>query len=288
MALRFRMLALGSALSAAVVAATPVAAQPAVSLPGIATQFSGFDQSRYDPAADTADWRRCRGWGCGYRRGGWRRNRVGAGDVLIGAAIIGGIAAIASANNRREREREVVIVDRTPDFRDRDRRDDRRVERRGTGSAGLDNAVDQCLAAIERDVRVDSVDGVERTARGWQVTGALFNGSSFACRIGNNGRIEDIDYGDGFAALGGGSGAGPANTYAAGVAGDRNDGQWDDQRYADARLAMGGFAQPQARGPDPLLPPTTPFGAGERLPAYPGGPIPGEIIPETIDGDLGN
>jgi len=24
-----------------------------------------------------------------------------------------------------------------------------------------------------------------------------------------------------------------------------------------------------------------------RIPAYPGGPIPGEDIPETIDGDIG-
>ena len=49
---------------------------------------------------------------------------------MIGAAIIGGIAAIVSSNNRRERERDVVIVDRdvrNPDWRDDDRRyDDRR------------------------------------------------------------------------------------------------------------------------------------------------------------------
>ncbi len=283
MALRFRLFALGSALGAAAMMSVPAAAQ--APLPGIATQFSGFDQSRYDPSADTADWRRCRGWRCGYGHRGWRRNRVGAGDVLIGAAIIGGIAAIASANNRRERPRDVVIIDRdrnpdyrdpNPDFRDRNRRDDRRVERASTGSSGLDNAVDQCLNRIERDVRVQTVDSVDRTGAGWMVSGTLFNGAPFLCRIGNNGQIDGIDY------VGGISSAPASGSY------DRAGSQWDDQRYADARLAMGGFAQPQAEAPASAGLPQQPLSAPgpDRLPAYPGGPIPGEEIPETIDGDL--
>ena len=283
MALNKRALALAGALVGTTMFAAPAAAATPLPDAGLGSVSAAFDHSRFDPAAATSDWR-CRGWGCGRHRG-WRRNRVGAGDVLIGAAIIGGIAAIASSNNRRQRDRDVVIVQR--DVRDRDqnwrddrrydddRRDTRRAAPRGTGSSGLDSAVDQCLSRIERDVRVDTVDNVERTGAGWQVSGTLFNGAPFQCRIGNSGQIDGIDYSNSFSSA-------PAATYS-----DRAEGQWADQRYADARLAMGGMAQPQS-GPVEALRPAqsgVPLTA-ERMPAYPGGPIPGEGIPETIDGDL--
>jgi hypothetical protein len=202
---------------------------------------------------------------------------VDAGDVLIGAAIIGGIAAIASSNNRRERDRDVVIVERDRDWRDETRRyDDRRADRRGGGASGLDSAVDQCLTRIERDVRVDTVDNVERTGAGWLVSGALFNGSSFQCRIGNDGRIEGVDFG------GGGFGGGD---WGAAPAAPRGDGQWSDQRYASARAAVGGTARPDMAVSEASLPAVAASGAA--MPAYPGGPVPGEEIPETIDGDIG-
>ncbi|MCL9981773.1 MAG: hypothetical protein NBV60_01320 [Erythrobacter sp.] len=274
MAPNIRALALAGAITAATAFAVPVqAAAPAT------TTFdqSAFGASRFDPASTSADWR-CRGGRCnrwGHR--GWRRDRVDAGDVLIGAAILGGVIAIANSNNRRERERDVVIVERDGDWRDDNRRfDDRRTDRRNTGSSGLDSAVDQCLTRIERDVRVESVDNVERTGRGWLVSGALFNGSQFECRIGNDGRIEGVDFGGGFA--GGDWGAASSD-----AAAPRADGQWSDQRYADARLAAGGLSQPDTPAPA--------VASGASLPAYPGGPVPGEDIPETIpeavDSDIG-
>jgi hypothetical protein len=212
---------------------------------------------------------------------------VDAGDVLIGAAIIGGIAAIAGASNNRTRERDVVVVER--DVRDRDwdqrdtrRNDDRRAAPRGTGASGLDNAVNICLNRIERDVRVDTVDNVERTGAGWLVSGVLFNGSSFQCRIGNSGQIDGIDYGGGFAFA-------PTAAPAAADA-PRADGQWDDQRYASARLALGGTVRPDMAVSEAVMPSAQavaqPATASTAMPAYPGGPIPGEEIPETIDGDL--
>ncbi|OBV12308.1 hypothetical protein [Erythrobacter dokdonensis] len=287
MALVKHSLALAGALAVTTALSAPArAADLPAAPPGAISLAGAFDHSRFDPAADTADWR-CRGWRCNrwggrWGRGwgrGWRRNRIDAGDVLIGAAIIGGIAAIASSNNRRVRTNDVVVV-RDNDWRDDNRRfDDRRTERRSTGASGLDNAVDQCLTRIERDVRVDTVDNVERTGRGWLVSGALFNGSPFQCRIGNDGRIDDINFGGG-----GDWGAAPATTYT-----DRAEGQWSDTRYADARIAMGGMAQPQAAAPESFAA-RAPAQAGladRPMPAYPGGPIPGEVIPETIDGDIG-
>ncbi|RNJ63298.1 MAG: hypothetical protein EDM03_02455 [Porphyrobacter sp. IPPAS B-1204] len=294
MALTFRAFALASALAGTTLFAVPAAAAPLnTSTPSAITlgaPSTAFDYSRYDPASAVGEWRRCR-WGCGWGGGwghrGWRRNRVGAGDVLIGAAIIGGIAAIASSNNRRQRERDVVIVERDvrdADWRDDNRRyDDRRIDDRrtatprGTGASGLDNAVSQCLDRIERDVRVDSVENVERTGAGWRVSGVLFNGSPFQCRIGNGGQIDGIDYGDGFRDVG----------FSAAPASRADDGQWDDQRYASARASVGGTVRPDMAVQEAMMTttsaPVRTAAANTAMPAYPGGPIPGEVIPETVD-----
>jgi hypothetical protein len=196
MALTLRAAAVAAALTTTTILAAPAAAAPLVTQAATSTYFA---PSGYDPAAETAQWgcrRYCgRGWGRRGWRGGWRRNRIDGGDVLIGAAIIGGAIAIANSTRRRERDRDVVVIDRDLQFRDRDdRRDDRRADVRRTGSAGLDNAVDMCVERIERDVRIDAVDNVERTAGGWQVSGNIFNGARFVCRIGNDGRIDGIDY----------------------------------------------------------------------------------------------
>ena len=289
MALKIRALALAGALGTTTFFVSPAAAAnlPATGLGGASAVF---DHSGYDPAASTTQWG-CR-WGCGFgRRGfgrrGYRRG-IGAGDVLIGAAIIGGIAAIASSANRRQRDRDrdVVIVER--DVRDRDynprfeeRRDDRRTGARGTGSAGLDNAVDQCLTRIERDVRVDTVDGVERNGAGWQVTGTLFNGAPFECRIGNDGQIDGIDYSASFSRAPSVPYLGRAERLPSGASAPadsvpylgKEQAQWSDERYAAAR-ARAGLAGPAAAPAD------------QPLPAYPGGPIPGEVIPETADSDV--
>ncbi len=286
MAPRLRVAAIAAALAGTTILAAPAAAAP---LAPETTASTFFASSRFDPAADTAQWG-CRwncGWGRGWGRRGWRRDRIDAGDVLIGAAVIGGVLAIASSQRRREREREVVVVERDTRYRDRDaawdRRDDRRDDRR-TGSAGLDNAVDMCLARIERDVRVDTVDTVERTASGWQVTGSVFNGAQFRCRIGNGGQIDTIDY-DG--TFGAGDWRDPQ------AAADRPAaGQWDAEAYAAARAGLGGTVRPdmavqeaEMRGDvaaAPARPATTAATTG-ALPAYPGGPIPGEVIPETME-----
>jgi hypothetical protein len=271
-----RALVLAGALAGITFSAAPASAVSlAATFPG--APADAFDHSRFDPGSTSAAWR-CRGWGCHHwGHPHWRRNRIDAGDVLLGAVLIGGIAAIAAANNLRARDREVVVVERDRDWRhDWRRHDDQRNQRRGNGSAGLDSALDQCLARIERDVRVDSVDRVERNGDGWLVSGALFNGSPFRCQVGRDGRIEDIDFG-GFAW---GAAAGAA---------ERVDGQWSDDRYASARAAIGGTVRPDMavseanmairRAPGPS--------ADAPMPAYPGGPIPGEDIPEPIDGDIG-
>lgn len=275
----------GIAAAATLVAAAPAAA---AELPAFQTARSvPFAASTYGSHADVNQWG-CwgcgwgGGWGGGWRGRGWRRRGPSAGEVLAGVAIIGGIAAIASAASNNRRNRDVVVVDRDrPQDWNRDQRnpqwrdDNRRANPRSSGAGGLDGAVSQCLGVIERDVRVDEVQVVQRTAQGWRVGGTLFNGSGFECRIGNDGRIENIDYGAGgaFGAAGDGPGAAPAA------------GQWDDNRYAAARLAAAP-AQPDSEGGITMFTPPASVAANgaqplvplsaQRLPTYPGGPVEGE------------
>ncbi len=185
-----------------------------------------------------------------YRR--YRRNRVDAGDVLAGVLIIGGIAAIASAATKEKRARDDYR------YRDRDYRYRNgeyrpyRGDSRYDAASGIDNAVNMCVREIERDVRIDTVDSVDRTGEGWHIAGSLYNGDGFTCRIGNDGRIQAVDYGR------------RGVTYD----GSSQDNQWDDDRYRAARADVG-YA-----GPDGAAPGAEDYEYAQ--PAYPGGPIDGD------------
>ena len=182
----------------------------------------------------------------------WRdRDRVDAGDILAGILIIGGIAAIADAASKPRN---------APRYPENDARYRQPANARSSDSgSGIDRAVDMCVNEIERDVRVDSVDGASRNGSGWNVTGTLYNGDGFSCQIDNRGQIADISYGGKVAVT--------------------QDRQWDDERYRAAREQIDStgaqdayeYAQvePQPAGPQP---------------AYPGGPIDGDI---PQDGELG-
>ena len=299
-------------IAAASMAFTPAQAQAAeidpVGTAGYATSIhadyrnlarGGLDSTIFSERADTTEYRR---WRRGWRRG-WRRRGIRGGDVLAGVLVLGGIAAIASAaSNNRRRDREVVVVERDrydrryddrryDDRRYDDRRlDDRRGNPRSSGGSGIDTAVSMCLSEIERDVRVDSVDGATRVANGWIVSGSLFNGSGFSCEIGNDGRISGIEYGgfssSRFAPSETGSAIDnrasaefsaqlPADAPADVSADVPAQGQLSDRTYADARAAISGqrFAGVPSDA-QPLVPLTS-----DRTPAYPGGPLPGEEEP---------
>jgi hypothetical protein len=120
----------------------------------------------------------------------WHRDRIDGGDVLAGALIIGGIAAIASAANNRDREERQPVPSPVPQDRQGYANDG--AER----SVGLDRAADMCAEAVERGSnRVDSVDNVTRDGDGWAVSGALVGGAGFSCRIGNDGQVQGVNVG---------------------------------------------------------------------------------------------
>ncbi len=174
-------------------------------------------------------------------------NGIGAGDVIAGVLVLGAVAAIAGAfdggDDRAEPRRYPVDA----------RRDDRDAE-----SRGLSRAVDMCVAELEgRGDRVTRIDSATRDATGWRVEGASEDNGAFVCRIGNDGRVLDV-----------GAGGGGVR-YQAALPGEA------DRQYAD-----GVYARLRDRqGAAPTVPQDAPqYGANgdEPLPAYPGGPLPGE------------
>jgi hypothetical protein len=104
-------------------------------------------------------------------------DRIDAGDVIAGALIIGGIAAVASAASSNRN-------DRGYDYRDRDYRDygndrgygDYGYYQNGYGSRA---AVDQCVRAAQIEARrygnarVTDVTRIDRIRGGYEVSGRL-------------------------------------------------------------------------------------------------------------------
>ena len=102
------------------------------------------------------------------------RDGIDAGDVIAGALVIGGIAAIASAGSQQDWNH-----GRYDDRRHDDRRhynDDYGYFRNGYGSR---SAVDQCVRAAEREAsrygraRITDVTSINRIRGGYEVRGRL-------------------------------------------------------------------------------------------------------------------
>ena len=256
-----KLAAVSGALAIASLSAAPAAAaEIPVIAPAVQSdlpQFGGFDIE--EMTAERHRRYRYRGYR-GYRH---RRHRVDAGDVIAGVLIIGGIAAIANAassserRNRNERYRD-YREDRN-DYR-RDRNDRRDTRRSSSSGRGIDGAVDQCLAEIERDVRVDEVESVDRNGEGWRVTGTIFNGDRFTCTIGSDGRIENVNYGDSFAAQDR-SGTQPARQV--------RDNQHSDDRYRAA------WNQVEREAPVEID--AEAERRSQQTSSYPGGPVDGDL-----------
>ncbi len=219
----------------------------AAQLPVQAVPTSAYVAPAWTPGDDAA---------ADHRRYRHRRDRVDAGDVIAGVLILGGIAAIASAAKNSQ--------PRYPDPR-------RSASRYGyDGARGIDRAVSLCVDAIERDARVETVDRVDRDARGWDVAGTLYDGQGFTCSIGEDGRIDAIDYDS---AANGWNGSYDDRGDLVPFEGekqtpDASQGrQYDDDYYAAARARSD---------------------ASDPRPSYPGGPLPGEQSEAGADIEFGS
>ncbi|ANY19824.1 hypothetical protein A6F68_01307 [Tsuneonella dongtanensis] len=242
MGLNLRFTSAAALAACASMAAAPLAAAelPQVAAPSAVETPGVFD-------ADAVDAQNHRYW--------YRRNRVDAGDVIGAVVVLGTIAAVASAASKAS-QRDRDYRDRDYRYRDRDYGYDRDYRSRPSNSRwddsrGLDRAVDMCAREVERSARIDTVEGANRTGNGWDVTGRTRTGDTFRCTIGNDGRIDNVDFG---------RGGNYRGSDAVGSAPAVEDRQWDDDRYTAARAAQ------------------------EGTPAYPGGPLPGDPEPTGDDG----
>jgi hypothetical protein len=200
----------------------------------------------YDSAGDNAD---------GWRRRHRHDDGVDAGDIIAGILVLGGIAAIASAVSRDDDEPR----ERYP----RDARYDTPGEDESE-SRGLARAIDMCVAEVERGrERVSSVEDASRDASGWEVSGVLEGGAGFTCRIGNDGRIDDLS-------------VGPQGNAGNGAYADRSSGdpQYSDETYERLRAAQSERQGENAA--DYSAPADDDIYDDDPRPAYPGGPLPGE------------
>jgi hypothetical protein len=99
------------------------------------------------------------------------RDGIDAGDIIAGALIIGGIAAIASAGSSRQRYGWDDRYGRNRDYGYDDGYDWRRY--------GSRQAVDQCVRAAQRDAgrygwaRITDVTSIDRVRGGYEVRGRL-------------------------------------------------------------------------------------------------------------------
>ena len=76
--------------------------------------------------------------------------------------------------------------------------DDRQAETYPAGkrALGLDRVAQTCVSVVERERdRVSAVEGLARDASGWSVSGSLYDGSGFSCRIGTDGLLQDVHFG---------------------------------------------------------------------------------------------
>ncbi|OYX66221.1 MAG: hypothetical protein B7Y88_04810 [Sphingomonadales bacterium 32-64-17] len=211
------------------------------------------------------------GWGYDrydrYDRYRGHRNRgIDAGDVIAGVLVIGAIAAIASSARNNSRER---YDERYP------RREPAQADyRRGSRSSesGIDRAVDICVDQAERgSARVDSVDDASRRPDGWRVSGRMSDGEGWNCWIDNDGRLRSLDFGTANTDYGTGG------RYQSAAA----SGQLSDEAYSRARAAT---RYGRANGDYEASGQRTYANSGEidadlasgPVPAYPGGPLPGE------------
>lgn len=154
----------------------PAAAAP---LPQAATRAAGPAAQGWSIENEKAEgWRR-------YRR---HRDGIDGGDILAGALIIGGIAAIASAASNESRRQ-----------RDRDRYEDSRYrDDRRTSASEINSVADQCSYAAEEragyGARTDRIDTVARDGAGWRVEGSVSSDrgyENFYCGV-TDGRIDYI------------------------------------------------------------------------------------------------
>ncbi|KEO91788.1 hypothetical protein EH31_03700 [Erythrobacter longus] len=142
-----------------------------------------------------------------------RDRGIDAGDVIAGAVIIGGIAALAGAfDGDRDRYRDRRHRDTR--FRGYDRGFDNNFRGNFRGRGGGERAIERCIRVAERQARrfggyrfadVTQIRDVDRTRYGWRIKGRMevqgnrgfrgqnFDRGRFTCFVDGRGRPQ-VDF----------------------------------------------------------------------------------------------
>lgn len=141
-----------------------------------------------------------------------RHNGIDAGDIIAGAVVLGGIAAVASAIGNNGGDRYGTTYGERYDYNDRYDRSDRydQYERQGyrddyRNAGNPRQAVESCVRAAENQAsrysygRADVTDirDIDRTSRGYTVRGRIAvnsQGRGWRNGDGNYGRGWNNDY----------------------------------------------------------------------------------------------
>ncbi|MFN3475702.1 MAG: hypothetical protein ACK4ZW_16805 [Blastomonas sp.] len=144
-----------------------------------ASDYSAISDLAWDQGDEQAEQ-----WRGGWRNRGWRgRNRgIDGGDILAGALILGGIAAVASAASNSSRNRNGP-------------------NDRHSYNDDVRSASNQCGAAAAAQsgfgARIERIDNVVREGNGWRVEGLVGSRNSgvdsFTCGI-SFGRIDYVRF----------------------------------------------------------------------------------------------
>jgi hypothetical protein len=139
-----------------------------------------------------------------------RDNGISTGEVIAGAVILGGIAAILSSSGNKDRNY------RDRNYRGYDNNYNRGYDRNnrhknnGYNNGNGRRAIERCVRAAERDARrggyryanVTQIRDVDNTRYGWRVKGRIevqgargYRGDSgkFTCDL-SRGRVVDLDF----------------------------------------------------------------------------------------------
>lgn len=176
--------------------ATPALAA-ALSVPAIGPATEAPVAS-WSPAADVAH---DRGWG--PPRGHHHHDDgIDGGDLIAGILLLGGIAAIFSATNNanknkqaeqdRYRTQQPEPRDSAPDYRAQPSQPQNWGE--GADMTKLDAAADACVDAVSSRGKVDHVYTVDPSGNGYRVTGDFTTGETFACAV-SGGHVDNVYYG---------------------------------------------------------------------------------------------